>query len=391
MQPAATGPLTDVRVVDLTQALAGPYCTMILADMGADVVKVEPPRGDMPRYSPPHHEDDTDKHFGGYFASVNRNKRGVVLDLKQPDDLAKLLQLLETADVIVENFKAGVMERLGLSWERLHERFPKLIYATIRGFGDPRSGASPHADWPAFDVVAQAMGGLVSCTGVDEETLVSAGPSVGDLFPATMCAVGILGALHHVRRTGEGQFVDVGMVDSVMALCESIMWRYSYTGEVQAPQGTHHASLAPFGIYSTADGSVAIAAPTAAQWEFLCELVGRPELTTDDRTRTVRRRSDNRALVAEVVEEWTTSRTTSQVVDALGGNVPVGAVNDAPTLFASEHVRARDMLVAVEHPGSDRPAVLPNTPLRFSATPAGIYRRPPKLGEHQAEIFPEET
>lgn len=389
MRTDRTGPLTDVRVVDLTQALAGPYTTMILADMGADVIKVEPPRGDMSRYNPPHHEDDTDRHFGGYFASINRNKRGITLDLKDPADVSELLRLLEGADVLVENFKAGVMERLGLSWEMLHERFPSLVYATIRGFGDPRSGESPHADWPAFDVVAQAFGGLVSCTGLDDDNRVTAGPSIGDIFPATMCAVGLLGALHHARRTGEGQFVDVAMVDAVMAMCESVTWRYSYTGEVQAPRGTEHPSLSPFNIYPTADGLCAIASLTPPQWAEMCDVLDRPDLISDDRTRTSRRRSENRDLVNGLIEEWTRARTTAEVVAQLGGRVPVGPVNTAPDLFASEHVRARDMLVAVEHPGSDRPAVLPNTPLRFSATETGIYRRPPLLDEHRAEILAE--
>ncbi len=389
MRAGRTGPLTDVRVIDLTQALAGPYCTMILADMGADVIKVEPPQGDLPRFSPPHHEGDTEKYFGGYFASINRNKRGIALDLKDPEGVETLFRLLEGADVIVENFKTGVMDRLGLSWEVLHERFPSLVYATIRGFGDPRSGASPQADWPAFDVVAQAAGGLVSCTGPDEEHRVTAGPSVGDIYPATMCAVGVLGALHHARRTGEGQFVDVAMADAVMAMCESVTWRYSYTGEVQAPRGTEHPSLSPFNIYPTADGLCAIAALTHPQWVFMCGLLGRPELAEDDRTRTTRRRSDNRGFVNELMEEWTRAHTTAEIVELLGGQVPVGPVNNGPDLFASEHVRARQMLVAVEHPGSDRPAVLPNTPLRFSATEAGIYRRPPILDEHRDEILAE--
>ena len=227
MLDGRTGPLSDIRVIDLTQALAGPYCTMILADMGADVVKVEPPRGDLPRFSGPHHEDDTDKFFGGYFASINRNKRAIALDLKDPDDTEILFRLLGGADVIVENFKTGVMDRLGLSWETLHERFPQLVYACIRGFGDPRTGESPQTDWPAFDVVAQSMGGLVSCTGSDMDHRVTSGPSVGDIYPATMSAVGILGAIHHARRTGEGQLVDVAMNDAVMALCESVTWRYS--------------------------------------------------------------------------------------------------------------------------------------------------------------------
>lgn len=389
MIPERSGPLQDVRVIDLTQALAGPYCTMILADMGADVVKVEPPQGDLPRFSPPFHEDDEDRFFGGYFASINRNKRAIALDLKDPDGVATLMALLEDADVIVENFKTGVMDRLGLSWETLHDRFPKLVYATIRGFGDPRSGESPHANWPAFDVVAQATGGLVSCTGHDEEHRVSAGPSVGDIYPATMCAVGVLGALHHARRTGEGQFVDVAMADAVMALCESVTWRYSYTGEVQAPRGTEHPSLSPFNIYPTSDGLCAIASLTAPQWAFMCEQLDRPDLVDDERTRTSRRRSDNRDMVNQIMTEWTMSMTTAEVVERLGGHVPVGPVNNGPALFASEHVQARDMLVAVEHPGSERPAVLPNTPLRFSETKAGIYRRPPKLDEHRDEILNE--
>lgn len=387
MHDENTGPLNDVRIVDLTQALAGPYCTMILADMGADVIKVEPPSGELTRFTPPFHEEDDERHFGGYFASINRNKRAIVLDLKEPADLASLLTLLETADVIVENFRTGVMDRLGLSWETLHERFPKLIYAAIRGFGDPRSGASPHADWPAFDVVAQAMGGLVSYTGPDPDQRVRTGPSTGDIYPATMGAVGILGALHHARNTGVGQFVDVAMTDAVMAMCESVTWRYSYAGEVQAARGSQHPSLAPFNIYPTSDGLIAIAAVTAGQWQFMCEQLGRDDLVTDERTSDARRRFTNRDFVNEVVGVWTTQHTTATIVEMLGGNVPVGPVNDAPALFESEHVHARDMLVAVEHPGAERPVVLPNSPLRFSATPAGIYRRPPMLGEHQDEIL----
>ncbi len=389
MAAGRTGPLGDVRVIDLTQALAGPYCTMILADMGADVVKVEPPTGDLPRFAHPFHEDDTDKFFGGYFASINRNKRSIAIDLKTPEGVDTLMLLLEDADVVVENFKAGVMERLGLPWEMLHERFPSLVYATIRGFGDPRTGESPYADWPAFDVVAQSMGGLVSCTGVDEDHRVTSGPSVGDIFPGTMCAVGILGALHHARATGDGQFVDVAMADAVMALCESVTWRYAYTGEIQQPRGTGHPSLSPFNVYPTADGQCAIAAPTPAQWERICELLGRPDLVDDDRTRTSPRRARNRDLVDDLIVEWTRSHTTAEIVEILGGVVPIGPVNDGPALFASEHVKAREMLVQVEHPGSERLAVLPNTPLRFSATPAGIYRRPPILDEHRDEVLNE--
>ncbi|MGH9288032.1 MAG: CaiB/BaiF CoA transferase family protein [Acidimicrobiales bacterium] len=390
MRPERSGPLLDVRVVDFTRALAGPYCTMILADMGADVIKVEStPDGDTVRLLGPHTEVDGEHHFGGYFASVNRNKRSVLLDFQDAHDLDRIRQLIDTADVVVENFRPGVMEAVGLAYEDLRARNPKLVYAAIRGFGDPRTGASPFADWPAYDIVAQAMGGVVSYTGTVAGERVASGPSVGDLYPATMAVVAVLGGLHHARRTGEGQFVDVGMVDAVIALCESMTWRYTYTGEVQAPRGTEHPSLCPFEIYETGDGWVAIAAPNDRHWWALCDIVGRPELKADDRTRSARRRVIHRSLVRDAIEAWTTAHPTTEVVRELAGRVPVGPVNNVADLVDSPHVHARDMFVAVEHPGSARPVITPNTPLRFTETPAGVYRRAPKLGEHTSEVLAE--
>ena len=388
MRAARGGPLADIKVIDFTQALAGPYCTMMLADMGADVIKIEPAKGDGPRLLGPHTELDDEHHFGGYFASINRNKRSVVLDISVEADRVKLLAMIDEADIVVENFRAGVMDRNSMSYETLRARNPKLVYGAIRGFGDPRTGQSPYSDWPAYDVVAQAMGGVISYTG-SPGNLVSAGPSIGDLYPATMLVAGILGALHHAQRTGEGQFVDVAMTDALMALSESLIWRYSYTGEIQAPRGTRHPSLCPFEVYKTATGGIAIAAPGEGHWAALCGVIGRDDLVSDDRTRSSRRRVENREMVREVIEEWTTKRTQQEVVDALAGKVPVGPVLDAPALFASEHVRAREMLVAVEHPGSSRPVVTPNTPIRFTATPGGVYRRAPILGEHTAEVLAE--
>ena len=386
MSAGPTGPLTGIRIVDLTRALAGPFCTMLLADMGADVIKIEPPESDMARYSDPFLPEDEDRAYGGYFASINRNKRSVVLDLKDPTDRVRLLALVDRADVVVENFRAGVMDRLDLGYETLRGRNPRLVYAAIRGFGDPRTGTSPYADWPAFDVVAQAMGGVVSFTGTADEPVV-AGPSIGDLYPATVAVVGVLSALHHARATGQGQFVDVAMVDALVALSEAIVWRYSYTGVVQARRGSAHAALCPFAIYATGDGACAIAAPTAKHWELLCGIIDRPDLVDDERTRDNRARVQNSGFVKDVLEAWTTARTTAEVVDALAGTVPVGPVNDAADLFADPHVRSRQMLVAVDHPGAERPVVFPNTPLRFTETPGGVYRRAPKLGEHTDEVL----
>jgi crotonobetainyl-CoA:carnitine CoA-transferase CaiB-like acyl-CoA transferase len=390
MRASRSGPLADVRIIDLTRALAGPYCTMILADMGADVIKVESlPDGDTVRLIGPYTEVDSEHHFGGYFASNNRNKRSVLLDFHDPTDLDRLRQLIDGADVVVENFRPGVMEQIGLSYESLHERNPRLVYAAIRGFGDPRTGESPLSDWPAFDIVAQAMGGVVGITGTIEGEHVASGPSIGDLFPATMAAVGILGALHHSRTTGTGQFLDVAMVDSLVALCESVTWRYSYIGQIQAPRGTEHPSLCPFEIYETSDGHVAIAAPLHTQWTVLCDVIGRPDLKEDTRTKSSRRRVIHRPLVREAIEAWSTQLPTVDVVAELGGKVPVGPVNTAVDFVKSAHLKAREMLVAIEHPGSERPVITPNTPIRFTETPGGVYRRAPKLGEHNAEVFGE--
>ena len=389
MQSAPTGPLVGLRVLDLTRVLSGPYCTMMLADLGADVIKVEPPEGDLTRFQGPFAREDTERAFGGYFASVNRNKRGIVLDLKDSADRDQLLRLVDESDVVVENFRAGVMERLGLSYEVLHERNPGLVYGAIRGFGDPRSGASPYNDWPAFDVVAQAMGGIVSVTGTEEGETVRVGPSLGDLYPATVATVAILAAVLRSRATGEGQFVDVAMVDAIVALDEAMVYTYSYTGAVARPVGSSHPQSSPFGIFTTSDGACAIAAPTQQYWANLCDAMGRADLVEDGRTATMRDRLKHREYVRDQVLAWTTGRTTAEVADALGGMVPIGPVNDAADLFSDPHVRSRGMLVGVEHPGVDRPMVFPDTPMRFSDSPAGIYRRPPRLGEHTDEIFAE--
>lgn len=387
MRSESTGPIQGLRVLDLTRVLSGPYCTMMLADLGADVIKIEPPEGDLTRFQGPFAREDTERAYGGYFASVNRNKRGIVLDLKDPASRERFLALVDGADVVVENFRAGVMDRLGLSYELLHERNPRLVYGAIRGFGDPRTGASPYTDWPAFDVIAQAMGGIASVTGTADGEIVRVGPSIGDLYPATVAVVAILAGVMHAQRTGEGQFVDVAMVDALVALDEAMVYTYSYTGSVAGPIGTSHSQSAPFDIFTTANGACAIAAPTTEHWEILCAAMDRPDLLDDERTATAKHRLKNRDFLRAEILTWTTTQSTAQVVAALGGRVPVGPVNNAADLFADPHLRARKMLVAVEHPGVDRPMVFPDTPMRFTASPAGIYRRPPRLGEHTDEVL----
>ena len=381
---ALTGPLQGMKVLDLTAMLAGPYATMLLADLGADVVKIEPPTGDLTRRVGPFREGTGEGRLGGYFQSINRGKRSVVLDLKAADGRERFLELVAVADVVVENFSSGVMERLGLGYETLAEVNPKLVYAAIRGFGDARTGESPYASWPAFDVVAQAMGGFLSITGTADGQPIKSGPGIGDLFPAVLLAVGILAAVRHAEHTGEGQFLDVAMYDAVLSLTERIVYQYSVTGEIPAPQGNSHPLLCPFDIFPTADGWMAVAAPSDRHWALIAELIGRPDMAVDERYRTNAARLRHATDVRAALEGWLGVRTKAEVVAALGGTVPIGPVNDVAAIFADPHVAARRMLVDLDDPGSDRPMTVAGQPIKFSRTPADPSQRGPLLDEDEA-------
>ncbi|MFD5272180.1 CaiB/BaiF CoA transferase family protein [Streptomyces sp. NPDC058335] len=379
------GPLHGVRVIDLTHALAGPYSTMLLADLGADVLKVEPPQGDMARSAGPVPEGSLPDAYGGYFQSVNRGKRSAVLDLKTAEGTAHLRELVADADVLVENFSAGVMERLGLSYESLSETNPKLVYACVRGFGDARSGESPYLAWPAFDLVVQAMAGILGITGTEDGAPIKVGPGIGDIFPGTMLALGITSALYEARGSGRGQFVDVAMYDAVLALCERIVYQHSYTGAVPHPEGNRHPLLSPFDVLPAVDGWVTIAAPSNVRWRRLCELIDRPDLAADPNLATNEQRVARRGEVFDVLAEWSRPRTKAEILDLLGGQVPVGAVRDAAEIVADPHVAVREMLVEVEHPGTGRTFTVAGQPLKFSRTPARPQGRAPLLDEHGPE------
>lgn len=380
------GPLAGVRVVDLTQMLAGPYATMLLADLGADVIKVEPPEGDMTRDNQPQLSDDDA--YGGYFHSVNRNKRSIVLDLKSDEGRDALLDLVADADVLVENYRSGTMEKLDLSYETLKEYNEGLVYASIRGFGDPRGGESPYADRPAFDLIAQAMGGIMSITGTEEAGPTKIGPGVGDIFPATLAVVGLLSALRERDRTGEGQYVDVSMVDSVLSLSERIVHQYGFTGDVPEPQGNTHPLLFPFDRFESQDGYVVIAAPSAKQWKALCEHMDRPELGEEYSEKTDR--IENAEMLREVVNEWTKRHTKDELFEILAEDVPCGPVNDAADIFEDPHFEAREMLADVEHADTGQTATIAGTPIKFPESNSGVERRAPFLGEHTKEVLLEE-
>jgi crotonobetainyl-CoA:carnitine CoA-transferase CaiB-like acyl-CoA transferase len=393
-----TGPLSDITIVDCTMALAGPFGTGLLGDLGADVIKVEPPRGDMSRSVPPLPENyavpgsvpDAEAgascDFGGYFASINRNKRSIVLDLKNAEDKAVLLELCDSADAIVENMRVGVMDKLGVGYDVVRARNPAIVYGCIRGFGDPRTGESPYANWPAYDIVAQSMGGIAHITGPEADAGYPAGVSVGDIYPGTLLALGLVAAIHHARRTGEGQFMDIGMYDAVAFLSETVIANYGFTRDSLGARGEHHPNLCPFGLFPASDGSVSIAAPGPGHWQALCEAMAREDLITDERTKNTYLRRQNQDLVLSVISEWTGTRTKQQIVECLGGKVPCGPVNTAEDIFRDPHALARGMITEFQLPGDNSDVAIVANPIKYTATPANFHRRAPLLGEHSAEI-----
>lgn len=387
---APAGPLDGITVLDLTAMLAGPFATMVLGDLGARIIKVESAEGDMVRPSARLPGNDDPKGFGGYFQSINRNKESIVIDLKSAGGKEIVRRLAAQSDIVVENFRAGVMDRLGLSYEDLSALRPGLVYGCIRGFGDARTGRSPYADWPAFDVVAQAMGGIMGITGLAGGEPTKIGAGIGDTVPSLFLATGVLAALHRARATGESQFVDVGMYDSVLAVCERIVYQNSYFDENPGPEGSSHPLLCPFGLFPTTDGHVAIGCPRDHFWAILAEEMGQPALATDPRFRTNEDRVKHRAQTEALVRDWTARLSKQQIMERLGGRIPLGPVNRAGDIVTDPHVAARNMLATVDQPGpGGREVQIVNTPIHLLETPGGVRNRSPLLGEHTDRVLAE--
>jgi crotonobetainyl-CoA:carnitine CoA-transferase CaiB-like acyl-CoA transferase len=385
-----TGPLAGLKVLDFTQALAGPFCTQQLADLGAEVIKVEAlDGGDLTRGSGPFHEADPEHRYSGYFQSVNRGKKSIAVDLKTADGVALIKGLVPEFDVVVENFRVGVMDRLGLSYETFAALNPKLVYAAIRGFGDPRTGKSPYVDWPAYDVVGQAMGGMMGITGLAGGTPIKIGPGVGDTVPALYAALGIVSAVLHARTTGEGQFLDVGMADAVLGVCERIVHQHSFGHLNPGPEGNHHPFLLPFGVYPAADGFVALACPGDAFFKGLVAALGAPQMLDDDRFATPKARAANREAVIARLSELTANLTKSELQARLGGVVPFGPVMSIDEIARDPHFAARGMLAEIELPGFPEPMRVAGQPIKFAKTPSGVRRRGPDLGEDTETVLRE--
>jgi crotonobetainyl-CoA:carnitine CoA-transferase CaiB-like acyl-CoA transferase len=389
--PNRRGPLEDLTVIDCTMALAGPYGASLLADLGARVIKIEPPMGDgyrnippfLPDHASPYEDREAGTDFGAPFASVNRNKRSVRLDLKDDTDKEIFLQLCEQADALVENMRVGVMDGLGLGYEVVSARNPKIVYACVRGFGDPRTGESPYAQWPCLDAAAQSFGGLVHAN----DNLVT--PATADIFPGTLMALGVVSAVHHAQRTGQGQFLDVSMYDAMLAFQKSAVAQYGFTGKPN-PAGLQRAmTLYPFDLFPTKDGRVAIAATQPHHWDLLCAAMDRADLMEDERSVSNAARLKNVDWVEEQILAWTTQLTRAEIMEKLNGSIPAGPVQNMGDIYQDPHVVAREMLETC-HPGGDNPDItLAANPIKFSETPTQLYQAPPTLGAHNDEVLAE--
>ncbi len=386
-----SGPLADLTIIDCTMALAGPFGTALLADMGANVIKVEPPEGDNFRPLPPFPPDyghaarntDAGADYGAPFAGVNRNKRSIQLDLKSADDRATLLELCRHADAIVENMRAGVMDKLGLSYETIAERNPAIVYGAVRGFGDPRTGESPYSAWPCLDVAAQSFGGVADANGELFNV------AIADIYPGTLMALGLVSAVYHAKQTGKGQFFDVAMYDAMLAMLQTNVAAYGFTGKVPADDAPRRRVLVPFGLFPTSDGRVAIAAPQPNHWQALCNAMDRADLLTDERTRSNGRRVRNAEFAEAQIAAWTSQYKKSEIVAKLGGKVPVGPANNMAEIYADPHTAARQMIQRFQIPGDNPDAAVAGNPIKFTGTGTGFYQAPPKLGEHTNEVLAE--
>ena len=373
------GPLKGIRVLDLTRILAGPYATMILRDLGAEVIKIEQPgTGDEARDFGPFKND-----FSLYFMSVNRGKKSITLNLKSPRGKELFLELVKGSDILVENFRPGTMEKLGLDYESLKEHHPSLLYAACSGFGQ----TGPYAPRGAYDMIIQGMGGIISITGEPDRPPVRVGTSIGDITSALFTAIGILSALRHRDQTGEGQLIDVGMLDCQVAILENAMVRYFSTGDIPRPLGRRHPAITPFEVFESADGYVVIAIGNNELWRKFCEHVDRPELIDDERFHTNALRTENHEALFPILAEIMCRRTTDAWVDALEAiGVPCGPVNTVDKVANDPQVLARDMIAEVEHHTTGTVQV-PGIPIKLSETPGQIDAPAPNLGEHTSEVL----
>jgi crotonobetainyl-CoA:carnitine CoA-transferase CaiB-like acyl-CoA transferase len=375
-------PLEGIRVLDLTRALAGPFCTVMLADMGADVVKVETPgKGDDSRgWGPPFQGGES-----SYFLSLNRNKRSITLNLKQRAGQQVFRRLLERADILIENFSPGTMERLGFSYETVRQIRPDIIYCSISGFGQ----IGPSAQKPAYDLILQGMGGIMSITGPVGGPPTKVGVAIADTVAGMFAAYAIALALYHRQLTGQGQYIDTSLLDGMVAILTFQAARYFATGIPPAPEGNRHPNIAPYESLATADGYINVAVGNEAIWSRFCAALGLEQVQKDPRFATNAQRLAHRDELVAILEERTRQYESPYLLQLLEeAGVPAGPIRNLKELFEDPQVEVLGLKQQVQHPSAGT-ITLTGIPYRFSATPGSIRRPPPRLGEHTIEVLSE--
>jgi CoA:oxalate CoA-transferase len=373
--------LQGVRVLDLTRVLAGPYASMILGDLGADVIKIENPNGgdDSRGYGPFVNGESV------YFISINRNKKSLSLNLKAPEGKEIFLSLVKRADVVLENFRPGTMEKLGLGYEELEKINPGIIYAASSGFGH----SGPYSQKAAYDLIIQGMGGIMSLTGEPDGPPTRVGASIADITSGLFTAIGILAALHKRKETGRGQKVDVAMLDCQVAILENAIARFDVTGESPKPTGNRHPSITPFAVFRASDGYLVVAAGNENLWQKLCRAVDREDLAEDPRFKTNSDRTDNWDVLEPIMSEVIAKRSVEEWLNLFEeAGIPSGPINDVAKVVEHPQVLARDMVVYQQHPIAGR-IMMPGIPIKFSKTPGSIETPAPLLGEHNQAILKE--
>lgn len=373
--------LDGLLVIDFTTALSGPFCTMTLRDLGARVIKIEQPEsGEGFRRIGPFFEGQS-----GYFNSVNRGKESLTLNLKHPRAIEIVKELVKKADILVENFRPGVMDRLGLNYDEMIKVNPRLIYLSISGFGQ----FGPYADYPAFDVVVQAMSGIMSINGEEGGEPTRVGTSVGDIVPGMYGVIGVLGALERRHRTGEGGHIDISMMDGLIAIIENALMRYWATGEVPGPIGSRHPAIVPFSSYPSADGYIVVAVANNKQmFTRFCQVIGAPELDQRPEYANNDLRLANVKQFTEDLSNVFRGQPTAHWLEVLReAGIPCSPVNTMADIYHDPHVKARRMLVEVDQPGLSRPQVMPGTPVKVTGHDDEHFEHAPAVSEHTESVL----
>jgi formyl-CoA transferase len=379
-------PLAGIRVIGLEQYMSAPYCTLLLADAGAEVIKIEMPgRGDPRRSIPPYATDDEGQRVAGGFIGYNRNKKSLALNLRTEAGREVYRRLVLDSDAVVENLRPGAMEKMGLGYEQLAEINPRLVYAAISGFGRLKEYAGPYSGRPAFDIVAEAMSGMMDLVGFADKPPSWTIYGLADVYSGMVTAYGVMLALFMRERTGVGQFVDSAMLDNMLALNERMAVIYSFTG--QSPERGRLRDIAPRGAFRCQDGYLALNIPDDIQWRRLCEAMGRQDLQEDPRTADGTARGSHMDLIRPIIELWLADKTRAEAVGLLQQNgVPSGPVYTAGDIFADPHIAARQMLVTVDDPVAG-PRRYARSPLHLSAAPEIPTEPAPQLGEHTLPVL----